>query len=172
MRRRQGHGGAAFGLRPRVQRSRQYAASHRRRHDPKAEGDDAVVSWIDEDLHPDTAEWISRRIILETPSKRGEFPRERGKDYNHSTFCDLVISGLVGFLPDGAKGFAVDPLFPETWDSLVLENLRYRGHDVDIRWCRGKGLSASVDGKVVASRPGLGRLDVSLSVCLTNKKGK
>jgi len=21
---------------------------------------------------------------------------ERGKDYNHSTFCDLIITGLVG----------------------------------------------------------------------------
>ena len=52
------------------------------------------------------------------------FPRERGKDYNHSTFCDLVISGLVGFVPKGA-GFTVDPLFPADWDYLVLEDLRY-----------------------------------------------
>ena len=22
--------------------------------------------------------------------------KERGKDYNHSTFCDLIINGLIG----------------------------------------------------------------------------
>ena len=146
---------------------RQYAAAQTLRRP-----DGTVVPWIDENLHPDRPEWISRRIILETPSKRGKFPKERGKDYNHSTFCDLVISGLVGFLPDGAKGFAVDPLFPETWDCLVLENLRYRGHDVDVRWHRGEGLSVSVDGKAVASRPGLGRLNVAFSECLTDRKGR
>ena len=114
------------------------------------------MPWIDENLNPDKAEWLSREIIRKTPEMAKRFPKERGKDYNHSTFCDLVISGLVGFIPNGEKGFAVDPLFPATWDYLVLENLRYRGHDVDIRWQRGKGLSVSVDGKIVASRKTLG----------------
>jgi len=141
----------------------QYAQSHRRQRDPKTEGDYAVVPWIDENLHPDKWEWLSRKIILDTPSMAKNFPRERGKDYNHSTFCDLVISGLVGFVPNGAKGFAVDPLFPATWDYLVLEDLRYRGHDVTIRWQRGKGLEVSLDGQVVARRETLGRLDVSLA---------
>ena len=119
------------------------------------------MPWIDENLHPDKPEWLSRRIILDTPAMAKNFPRERGKDYNHSTFCDLVISGLVGFIPNGAKEFAVEPLCPRTWDYFVLEDLRYRGHDVDIRWQRGKGLEVSVDGKPVASRPDLGRLVVS-----------
>ena len=65
------------------------------------------------------------------------------------------------FVPDGKGGFTVDPLCPRTWDYFVLENLRYRGHDVDIRWRRDKGLEVSVDGKPVASRPDLGRLAVS-----------
>ena len=142
----------------------QYADAQRRQRDPKTEGDYRVVPWIDENLHPDKPEWISRKIILETERMRTNFPRERGKDYNHSTFCDLVISGLAGFLPNGEKGFAVDPLFPATWDYLVLENLRYRGHDVDIRWLRGRGLSIAVDGKPVASRPDRGRLEVRQDV--------
>ena len=134
----------------------QYAAVHRRERDPDLDGDSTVVPWIDENLHPDKPEWIARKIIVDTPLKLKFYTGNRGKDYNHSTFCDLVISGLVGFVPQGSKGFAVDPLFPETWDYLVLENLRYRGHDVDIRWQRGKGLSVSVDGKIVASRKTLG----------------
>ena len=140
----------------------QYADAQRLTHPiPQKGGDWEVVPWIDENLHPDKAEWLSRKIILDTPSMRKSFPRERGKDYNHSTFCDLVISGLVGFQPNGAKGFAVDPLFPATWDYLVLENLRYRGHDVDIRWQRGKGLSVEVDGRETSRREALGRLEVA-----------
>ena len=139
----------------------QYADAQRLTHPrPREGGDWEVVPWIDENLNPDKAEWLSRKIILDTPKMLASFPKERGKDYNHSTFCDLVISGLVGFVPDGKGGFAVDPLFPETWDYLVLENLRYRGHDVDIRWRRGKGLSACVDGRETAHCETLGRLGV------------
>ena len=138
----------------------QYADAQRRTHLKAWEepgGDWEVVPWIDENLNPDKAEWLSREIIRKTPEMAKRFPKERGKDYNHSTFCDLVISGLVGFIPNGEKGFAVDPLFPATWDYLVLENLRYRGHDVDIRWRRGEGLAVSVDGKSAAARKTLGR---------------
>ena len=122
--------------------------------------DGKVVPWIDENLHPDTGEWLARKIILDTPAMRGSFPRERGKDYNHSTFCDLVISCLVGSIPNGGKGFAVDPLFPAEWDYLVLENLRYRGHDIDIRWTKAKGLSVAVDGREAAQRADWGRIEI------------
>ena len=142
----------------------QYAAAHRRTR-PARNDTWEVQPWIDENLNPDKPEWISRTIILQTPEMRERFPKERGKDYNHSTFCDLVISGLVGLVPHGAKGFAVDPLFPETWDYLVLENLRYRGHDVDIRWRRGKGLSVAVDGRETARRETLGRIEVGDLAC-------
>ena len=115
------------------------------------------MPWIDENLNPDRPEWLARQMLLATPSAKNR-PRERGKDYNHSTFCDLVISGLVGFMPDGAKGFTVDPLFPATWDYLVLENLRYRGHDIDIRWQRGEGLTVYVDGQEAAASSQLKRV--------------
>ena len=138
----------------------QYAQAHRRQRDPKSEGDCETVPWIDENLHPDKLEWLARKIILDTPRMRKGFPRERGKDYNHSTFCDLVIAGLVGFLPGGDGAFAVDPLCPADWDYFVLEDVRYRGHDVTIRWQRGRSLTVAVDGKAVASRKTLGRLTV------------
>lgn len=141
----------------------QYAAQQKRTKDWRTEGDFRVVPWIDENLHPDKSEWISRKIILDTPALRDRFPQERGKDYNHSAFCDLVISGLVGLVPNGAKGFAVDPLCPRTWDYFVLENLRYRGHDVSLRWQRGEGLLVTVDGRQAAFRPTLGRVAVALA---------
>ena len=139
---------------------RQYAASHCRRRDPATEGDARIVPWIDENLNPDTGDWIARTVILRTESMRKRFARERGKDYNHSTFCDLVISGLVGLVPNGDEGFTVDPLAPSGWEYLALENVRYRGHDVDILWRRGTGMAVRVDGRVVARRPTLGCLAV------------
>ena len=131
---------------------RQYAAAHCRVRDPEREGDAALVPWIDENLNPDKSDWIARTMIMAKKNYGGA--RERGKDYNHSTFCDLVISGLVGVMPDGAKGIAVDPLFPSDWDYLALENLRYRGHDVAVCWQRGEGLSVYVDGKLHSRREG------------------
>ena len=68
-----------------------YAASQQLKRD-----DGKVVAWIDEDLDPLTGDWIARTILK--PGGEGSVV-ERGKDYNHSTFCNLVISGLVGIRP-------------------------------------------------------------------------
>src|SRR5690606_21430980 len=62
-----------------------------------------IVPWIDENLNPYTGDWISRTRLKTW--KNGTWSaekggKERGKDYNHSTFCDLIISGLIGIRPD------------------------------------------------------------------------
>ena len=57
--------------------------------------DGRVVPWIDEDLNPTNGDWIARTVLNRG---RPAIP-ERGKDYNHSTYCDLIISGLVGLRP-------------------------------------------------------------------------
>ena len=132
----------------------QYAAQHKMTR-PRSE-DWKVVPWIDENLNPDKPDWISRTLLLE----RKKEPRERGKDYNHSTFCDLVISGVVGFLPNGSEGFTVDPLANPAWDYFMLDNLRYRGHEISIRYMRDEGFSVMVDGKVTAKRSDMGSLRV------------
>ena len=139
----------------------QYAAQQKRTRDR----DDGwtVQPWIDENCHPDKPEWLSREIILANPEMRARFPKERGKDYNHSTFCDLVISGLVGIVPDGTRGFAVDPLCDPSWDWFTLSRLDYRGHDVEVSWRRGRtGLTVTLDGREVAHSPDLARLYIPL----------
>ena len=70
-----------------------YTVSQRLKRD-----DGSVVPWIDEDLNPFTGDWIAR-TLLKPSWKRGRGVVERGKDYNHSTYCDLVITGLVGLRP-------------------------------------------------------------------------
>ena len=120
---------------------RQYAAAHVRMLD-----DGRIVPWIDENQNPFTGDWISRTIILQTPAMRKRFKRERGKDYNHSTFCDLVISGLCGLVPHEDGRIDVHPLAPPEWDWWSLEGVLYHGKDIAIffdrdgtRYGRGKG---------------------------------
>ena len=120
----------------------QYARQHRRTRE-----DGVVVPWIDENVNPFTGDWISRTIILDTPEMKERFAKERGKDYNHSTFCDLVISGLVGFIPHADGTFDVKPLVPREWEWFSLRNLHHCGHVVDIDYTRATGLSVTVNGQ-------------------------
>jgi hypothetical protein len=73
-----------------------------------------------------------------------------------------VVSGLAGFIPERPDGFSVDPLCPASWDFFVLDNLRYRGHDVSIRWHRGRGLVVKVDGREAAHSSSLSKVRVRL----------
>ena len=91
---------------------------------------------------------------------------ERSRHYNHSTFNDLVITGLVGLVPRADDVIEVDPLLPEgAWDWFRLEGVPYHGHSLTIAWDRtgeryggGAGLSIHIDGKEVACTPRLERL--------------
>lgn len=134
-----------------------YSNSHRR-----PDGSGKTLPWIDENLHPYTGDWISRTLLIQRNGK----PKERGKDYNHSSFCDLVISGLVGLRPRADDTVEVNPLVPEgTWDYFCLDRITYHGKTLTILWDktgdhykRGKGLRVLADGKEIAASPKLGRV--------------
>ena len=103
---------------------KQYAASHR-----IVLEDGREVMWIDEDMDPFTGEWIARKQLRADNPNPGAGVVERGKDYNHSTFCDLVLSGLLGI---GARDgeLRADPLIPEDWDWFCVTNLPPYGQSV------------------------------------------
>lgn len=92
--------------------------------------------------------------------------QERSRYYNHSTFNDLVITGLVGLRPRADRTIEVNPLVPEgEWDWFCLDNVPYHGRNVTIVWDRtgsryhlGQGLRVLVDGKEVGHSPTLTRL--------------
>ena len=94
--------------------------------------------------------------------------RERSRYYNHSTFNDLMITGICGLRPQTEGSIVVNPLVPQdTWDYFCLDNVNYRGHVLTIIWDKdgqryhqGTGLTLLVDGKVVANRKDLGELKV------------
>ena len=92
--------------------------------------------------------------------------QERSRYYNHSTFNDLIITGLVGLRPRIDDMVEVNPLIPEgKWDWFCLDNILYHGHNLTIIWDKdgsryhqGKGLSVLVDGKKAGHLDTLGRL--------------
>ncbi len=158
----------ALGVRDYFDAMLTYARAHRLRRD-----DGSEVPWIDENINPLTGDWIARTRLKSW--NRGTWSadkggRERGKDYNHSTFCDLVISGLVGLHPRPDDVVEVRPLVPEgIWDYFALEGIPYHGRSLTILWDRtgnrygrGAGLRILVDGRELAAANRLGRLEGTL----------
>ncbi|HKJ67732.1 MAG TPA: glycosyl hydrolase family 65 protein, partial [bacterium] len=92
--------------------------------------------------------------------------QERSRYYNHSTFCDLIITGLVGLRPRADETIEVHPLVPEDrWDWFCLDNVLYHGNILTIIWDRDgtryhrdKGLRLLVNGEEVASSERLDRI--------------
>lgn len=134
--------------------------------------DGRVAPWIDENLNPANGDWISRTRLKSwkdgtwDASKGGE---ERGKDYNHSTYCDLIISGLVGLRTRADDKVEINPLVPETWDYFCLDRVRYHGRVLTILWDRtgkhyqrGKGLRVLADGRDIAASARLTRVKIEL----------
>lgn len=127
---------------------RRYAMSHRK----------AGVPYIAEALHPDTGSW------------EGHDAPNHSEHYFHSGFVDLVITGLLGVQTDASDKLIVDPLAPLDWDYFAIDRLPYRGQLLSVLWDRdgkhfgqGAGMFVYVNGKVVAFRPDLGKLELKLS---------
>lgn len=108
----------------------QYAKMHYRVND-----DGEKVNWIDEMMHPDELVWQTRKWLHEWANTDKYLSIysgiDRGKDYNHSAFCDIVIRGLVGVDEEHGK-LVLRPHIPDSWDYLKLENLTFRGEKYDI----------------------------------------
>lgn len=115
--------------------------------------------WIDENINPFTGDWISRTRLKTwendtwSKEKGGE---ERGKDYNHSGFCDLVINDLIGFKPQWDGSIVLQPLVPDDWDWFCLDNISYQGNNLSILWDkegnryhRGKGFQVFYNGNLI-----------------------
>ncbi len=128
----------------------QYAKSHKIRNETGEE-----QNWIDENLNPFTGDWISRTRLKEwengtwSDAKGGV---ERGKDYNHSSFCDLVLNDLLGIKPKLNSTIEINPLIPDNWEWFAVKNINYQGKKIDIVWDKsgekyelGKGLTIFVN---------------------------
>ncbi|HLP37614.1 MGH1-like glycoside hydrolase domain-containing protein [Lacibacter sp.] len=121
-----------------------------------------TIPWIDENLNPYTGDWIARTML----KRKKEQYVERGKDYNHSTYVDLLISGLIGLKPRMDNVIEINPCLPEnTWDYFCLDRIPYKGHQLTIIWDKtgnkynsGKGLTVLSNGKVIGKSENLNRI--------------
>jgi hypothetical protein len=113
--------------------------------------------YVAEAHHPDEDRWIYDAA-------------GHSEDYNHSTFTDLVLSGLLGIRPQAGDSIRIAPLVPADWSHFAVENLAYHGHDLSIRWDRdgsaygkGSGFQVLIDGVVKVHRATLGDVTVPVS---------
>lgn len=118
-------------------------------HSQHADGKPYIGEYLDET----TGQWIN--------GKAG-----RSRYYNHSTFADLVITGVVGLRPRADNVVELFPLLPAgTWDWFCLDGVKYHGHTLTIVWDRdgkhyhrGDGLIVLADGKQIAHGNELSKL--------------
>jgi hypothetical protein len=94
----------------------------------------------------------------------------RSRYYNHSTYADLLITGLIGLNPRADGVVEVSPLLPEdSWNYFCLDGVRYHNHALTLVWDRdgsrygrGAGLSILINGKVAAQSANLAPLTAKL----------
>ncbi len=114
-------------------------------HSQRANGKPFIGEYLDET----TGDWINR-------GNRSAF-------YNHSTYADLLITGVIGLIPRADSIVEINPLLPpNTWDWFCLDGVKYHGHMLTVIWDkdgtrygRGAGLRVLIDGKQIAHSPTL-----------------
>ena len=129
----------------------QYSASHR---------DTDGTPWIDENMHPDTGIWLARELLRQKPDYH---LKDRGRHYNHSTFIDLVMTGLCGVRPAEGNRLVIHPL-GTSLDYFTVEGIHYHGHTLDISWSKAEGLRVAVDGTEKAFVPAGEKAEVQITL--------
>jgi hypothetical protein len=122
---------------------RVFALSHRKNGRP----------YLAEALHPDTG------------SFEGHDSYNHSEHYFHSSFNDLVITGLIGLKSRADDVLELDPLAPADWNYFALDDVLYHGHRLSILWDKdgsrygkGAGLRVLADRKELASMAMLGKM--------------
>jgi len=108
--------------------------------------------YIGEYLDEVTGDWINRN--------------DRSRYYNHSTYADLLITGVIGLRPRADEVVEISPLLPpDTWDWFCLDGVKYHGRMLTVIWDkdghrygRGAGLRVLANGKQIASSEKLARI--------------
>ena len=120
-----------------------------------AEGVAAGEAFVGESFHGDDGYWLTRRLM----HQRRHGDRNRGDHYFHSSFADLVLSGLVGLdvTADGSA-LVVHPLFaPGAVSYFRATRVRIWCREIEVVWDEhgrryggARGLSVWVDAELRA----------------------
>lgn len=97
------------------------------------------MPFVAESHDPDQQRWTELRPI--------------GFHYFHSSYVDLVITGLAGIRPRRDNILEINPLAPKEWDYFALDDVLYHGNVISIFWDRygsryhrGTGFHVYVNG--------------------------
>ena len=109
--------------------------------------------YIGEYLDETTGAWLKGR-------------QARSRSYNHSTYADLLITGVIGLSPQADDVVEVRPLLPPAaWNWFCLDGVKYHGRMLTIVWDRdgsryqrGAGLLVFADGTQIARAESLQRV--------------
>jgi len=85
--------------------------------------DGKKINFIDEVMRPFEFVWNVREVARSGYKLTGG--QNRGRDYNHSTFIDLVLRGLCG-VDTTKNALVINPRVSGIWEWFKLENLTFR----------------------------------------------
>lgn len=121
--------------------------------------------YLAEALHPDTG------------SFEGHDGYNHSEHYFHSSFNDLVITGLVGLKSSATDQLEIDPLAPPDWPWFALDDVPYHGQRLSIYWDKdgtrynkGSGLFVLADGREIAKSSTLSKITVKLPATKTTPR--
>jgi len=96
---------------------------------------------------------------------------EKSRNYNHSTYCDLIITGLIGLRPQEDNILQIKPLVPRGWSYFCLEDVNYRGCSVSVvfdkdgqKYNKGKGMRIYADGNLLYNSKSLPNDSIMVSL--------
>jgi hypothetical protein len=92
---------------------------------------------------------VQRPNIAERYDPHTGKPFMENLDYNHSSWIDLLMRHVAGITPAESDNLVIDPV-DMGWKSFSVKNIRYRNHNIDVEFTRGKGMTIRVDGIVKA----------------------
>jgi len=115
------------------------------------------VPYVAEAADGDTGEWIY---------DASDF----SEHYNHSSFVDLVLTGLFGIKPQANDSIQLKPLVPDDWSYFAVQDVPYHGHLLTIIWDKagthynaGSGLQVCQDGTPIYQSAALGNVTVTVA---------
>ncbi|ONI84802.1 hypothetical protein ALI22I_30410 [Saccharothrix sp. ALI-22-I] len=117
--------------------------------------------YVAEAANGDTGEWVYDA-------------QDFSEHYNHSSFNDLVLTGLLGVKPQSDNTLALKPLVPDSWNYFALQDMPYHGRTYTILWDRdgtrygqGSGLQVFQDGTRIHQSAGLGNTTIPVAAPVT-----
>lgn len=129
----------------------------------------ALLSTYSRTHRKDGRPYLAEACHPDTGSFAGHDGYNHSEHYFHSSFNDLIVTGLVGLRTRDDDRLELRPLAPAEWDYFALDQIPYRGHLLSICWDRdgkrygrGAGFRVFADGQELAARATLGPLEAQI----------